>query len=94
MNKFLIELKIERLYKRGNKLLERLDYIVAEHAKHRQETEEIDEFDSTLSAYEHALKSDLYGINARLSKVGQKYGRKCKLFDFEWNDYSGVLLGV
>lgn len=91
MNKFLIEWKIERLYRRGNKLLERLDYITVEHAKHRQETEEADESDNILSAYEHALKSDLYGINARLYKLGQMIRAKVNLFDFEWNDYSGVL---
>lgn len=91
MNKFLIEWKIERLYRRGNKLLERLDYITVEHAKHRQETEEADESDNILSAYEHALKSDLYGINARLFKFGQMIRAKVNLFDFEYNDYSGVL---
>ena len=91
MNKFLIEWEIERLYRRGNKLLERLDYITVEHAKHRQETEEADESDNILSAYEHALKSDLYGINARLFKFGQMIRAKVDLFDFEWNDYSGVL---
>lgn len=91
MNKFLIEWEIERLYRRGNKLLERLDYITEEHAKRREKADMIDDGDSMLSAYEHALKSDLYGINARLFKFGQMIRAKVDLFDFEWNDYSGVL---
>ena len=91
MKRFLIEWKIKRLYKRGNKLLERLDFVVWEHAKYRQEADIIDEGDSIMSAYEHALKSDLYGINAQLCNIGKKYGRKCKLFDFEEMDYSGLV---
>ena len=91
MKKFLLKWKIKRLYRRGNKLLEQLDYITAEHAKHRQIADEIDEADSVLSAWEHTLKADLYSINARLCKVEHKSGFKCNLFDFECCDYSGVL---
>lgn len=86
----IVKNKIARLRKRGNKLLEELDFVVAEHAERRKETDIIDDFDSVMSAYEHALKSDLYRINARLFKLNQKYGCKCDLFDFELMDYSGL----
>ena len=59
-----------------------------EHRRH--ETDIIDDFDCVMSAYEHALKSDLYKINARLFKLNQKYGCKCDLFDCELMDYSGL----
>ena len=70
MNKFLIEWEIERLYRRGNKLLERLDYITVEHAKHRQETEEADESDNILSAYEHALKKRFVRHKRKAFQIG------------------------
>ena len=88
----IVKNKIARLRKRGNKLLEELDFVVAEHAERRKETDIIDDFDSVLSAYEHALKSDLYRINARLFMLNQKYGCKCDLFDFELMDYSGLVV--
>ncbi|MCH5158645.1 MAG: hypothetical protein J1F33_05560 [Clostridiales bacterium] len=86
----IVKNKIARLRKRGNKLLEELDFVVAEHAERRNETGIIDDFDSVMSAYEHALKSDLYIINAKLFKLNQKYGCKYDLFDFELMDYSGL----
>lgn len=90
MNKY-IERKIERLYKKGNRLLEELDSVVYEHAKHQQENgETLDIGDSIMSAYEHALKSDLYRINTKLYKLSEKHGIQCNYFDFEYMDYSAL----
>lgn len=89
MNKY-IERKIERLYKKGNRLLEELDSVVYEHAQHQQESETLDIGDSIMSAYEHALKAELYRINAKLYKLSEKHGIQCDMFDFETMDYSGL----
>lgn len=89
MNKY-IERKIKRLYKKGNRLLEELDYVVYEHAQHQQESETPDIGDSIMSAYEHALKSDLYRLNTKLYKLSEKYGVQCDYFDFETMDYSAL----
>lgn len=89
MNKH-IERKIARLYKKGDKLLDELDSVVAEHAQHQQESNTPDIGDSIMSAYEHALKSDLYRINTRLYKISERYGVQCDYYDFETCDYSAL----
>ncbi len=89
MNKY-IERKIERLYKKGDRLLEELDNVVAEHAQHQQESGMLGVGDSIMSAYEHALKSDLYRINAKLYELSEKYGVQCDYFDFKTCDYSAL----